>query len=156
MKEMFERVIALKNYDLKTLLANIDQYHIEGRLTDEERLDLTMQARKGAEPEYDYAGEINALWVAVRELQQTVKPPAEEDEAWPEFVQPTHAGTPTMWATRSPSRVSGTSACWPTAYGVRLTIPLDGRNRHKRLSEMAVVFICSKTKGGLYHERLFH
>lgn len=93
MKEMFERVIALKNYDLKTLLANINQYHIEGRLTDEERLDLTMQARKGAEPEYDYAGEINALWVAVRELQQMVKPPAEEDEAWPEFVQPTHAGT---------------------------------------------------------------
>ena len=28
MKEMFERVIALKNYDLKTLLANIDQYHM--------------------------------------------------------------------------------------------------------------------------------
>lgn len=92
MKEMFEQVIAMKNYDLKSLLANIDQYHIEGRLTDEERLDLTMQARKGAEPEYDYAGEINALWAAVRELQQTVKPPAEEDEAWPEFVQPTHAG----------------------------------------------------------------
>ena len=39
MKEMFEQVIAMKNYDLKTLLANIDQYHIEGRLTDEERLD---------------------------------------------------------------------------------------------------------------------
>ena len=93
MKEMFEQVIAMKNYDLKTLLANIDQYHIEGRLTDEERLDLTMQARKGAEPEYDYAGEINALWAAGRELQQMVKPPAEEDEAWPEFVQPTHAGT---------------------------------------------------------------
>lgn len=93
MKEMFEQVIAMKNYDLKTLLANIDQYHIEGRLTDEERLDLTMQARKGAEPEYDYAGEINALWAAVRELRQMVKPPAEEDEAWPEFVQPTHAGT---------------------------------------------------------------
>ena len=35
---------------------------------------------------------INALWAAVRELQQMVKPPA-EDEAWPEFVQPTHAGT---------------------------------------------------------------
>ena len=56
-------------------------------------IDLTMQARKGAEPEYDYAGEINALWAAVRELQQMVKPPADEDEAWPEFVQPMHAGT---------------------------------------------------------------
>ena len=91
MKEMFEQVIAMKNYDLKTLLANIDQYHIEGRLTDEERLDLTMQARKGAEPEYDYAGEINALWAAVRALQQSISPPTEDE--WPEFVQPTGAGT---------------------------------------------------------------
>ena len=92
MKEMFEQVIQLGNYDLKTLLDRIDQYHIEGRLTDEERLDLIMQARKGAEPEYDYAGEINALWAAVRALQQNVSPPAEEDE-WPEFVQATGAGT---------------------------------------------------------------
>ena len=92
MKEMFEQVIQMGNYDLKTLLDRIDQYHIEGRLTDEERLDLIMQARKGAEPEYDYAGEINALWAAVRALQQNVSPPAEEDE-WPEFIQPTGAGT---------------------------------------------------------------
>ena len=92
LKEMFEQVIQMKNYDLKTLLDRIDQYHIEGRLTDEERLDLIMQARKGAEPEYDYAGEINALWAAVRALQQNVSPPTEEDE-WPEFVQPTGAGT---------------------------------------------------------------
>lgn len=92
MKEMFEQVIQLGNYDLKTLLDRIDQYHIEGRLTDEERLDLIMQARKGAEPEYDYAGEINALWAAVRALQQNVSPPTKEDE-WPEFVQPTSAGT---------------------------------------------------------------
>ena len=89
---MFEQVIQMGNYDLKTLLDRIDQYHIEGRLTDEERLDLIMQARKGAEPEYDYAGEINALWAAVRALQQNVSPPAEEDE-WPEFIQPTGAGT---------------------------------------------------------------
>ena len=92
MKEMFEQVIQLGNYDLKTLLDRIDQYHIEGRLTDEERLDLIMQARKGAEPEYDYAGEINALWAAVRALQQNISPPTEDDE-WPEFVQPTGAGT---------------------------------------------------------------
>lgn len=91
MKEMFEQVIQLGNYDLKTLLDRIDQYHIEGRLTDEDRLDLIMQARKAAEPEYDYAGEINALWAAVRALQQNVSPPSEDE--WPEFVQPTGAGT---------------------------------------------------------------
>ena len=92
MKELFEQVIALKNYDLKALLTNIDQYHIEGRLTDEERQELTQKARDGAAQEYDYKGEIDALWAAVRALQQSVSLPAEQDE-WPEYVQPTGAGT---------------------------------------------------------------
>ena len=92
MKELFEQVIALKNYDLKALLANIDQYHIEGRLADEERQELTQKARDGAAQEYDYKGEIDALWAAVRALQQSVSLPAEQDE-WPEYVQPTGAGT---------------------------------------------------------------
>lgn len=92
LKELFEQVIALKNYDLKALLANIDQYHIEGRLTDEERQELTQKARDGAAQEYDYKGEIDALWAAVRALQQSVSLPAEQDE-WPEYVQPTGAGT---------------------------------------------------------------
>lgn len=92
MKKMIEGVIQMGNYELPKLLMVIDQYHIEGRLTDEERLDLTMQARKGAVPEYDYAGEINALWAAVRELQKSITPPVAENE-WPEFVQPGGAGT---------------------------------------------------------------
>ena len=90
---MFEQVIQRRDYDLKSLLTCIDQYHIEGKLTDDERQELAQAAREGASAEYDYAGEINALWAAVRELQQMVKPPEEEDEVWPEFVQPTHAGT---------------------------------------------------------------
>ena len=92
MKELFEQVIRMKNYDLKSLLNCIDQYHIEGRLTDAERLELTQLAREGAAPEYDYKGEIDALWAAVRALQQSVSLPAEQDE-WPEYVQPTGAGT---------------------------------------------------------------
>ena len=84
MKELFEQVIALKNYDLKALLANIDQYHIEGKLTDDERQELAQAAREGATADYDYAGEINALWAAVRALQQSISPPAEDE--WPEFV----------------------------------------------------------------------
>ena len=91
MKELFEQVIALKNYDLKALLANIDQYHIEGKLTDDERQELAQAAREGATADYDYAGEINALWAAVRALQQSISPPTEDE--WPEFVQPTGAGT---------------------------------------------------------------
>lgn len=92
MKEMFEQVILLKNYDLKTLLDRIDQYHIEGRLTDEERLELSMKARDGVTQDYDYKGEIDALWAAVRALQQQTASPDEKDE-WPEFVQPAGAGT---------------------------------------------------------------
>ena len=92
MKELIEQVIQMGNYDLTQLLDTIDRYHIEGRLSDDERMELYMTARKGAEPDYDYKGEIDALWAAIRELQKTVAPP-EPDEEWPEFVQPTHAGT---------------------------------------------------------------
>ena len=79
MKELIEQVIQMGNYDLTQLLDTIDRYHIEGRLSDDERMEL-------------YKGEIDALWAAVRKLQKTVAPP-EPDEEWPEFVQPTHAGT---------------------------------------------------------------
>ncbi len=92
MKEIFEQVIQGKSYDLKSLLNCIDQYHIEGKLTDDERQELTLQAQEGAAPEYDYAAEINALWAAVRALQQSISP-SEDAEEWPEYVQPTGAGT---------------------------------------------------------------
>ena len=79
MKELIEQVIQLGNYDLTQLLETIDRYHIEGRLTNEERQELYMAARKGAEPDYDYKGEIDALWAAVRELQKEISLPAPED-----------------------------------------------------------------------------
>ena len=60
MKELFEQVIALKNYDLKALLANIDQYHIEGRLTDEERLTAAL-ALTAALPERVFTGRYDQL-----------------------------------------------------------------------------------------------
>ena len=78
MKELFEQVIQRREYDLKSLLTCIDQYHIEGKLTDDERQELTQAAREGATAEYDYAGEINALWAAVRALQQSISPTAED------------------------------------------------------------------------------
>ena len=61
MKELIEQVIQMGNYDLTQLLETIDRYHIEGRLSDDERMELYMTARKGAEPDYDYKGEIDAL-----------------------------------------------------------------------------------------------
>lgn len=50
MKELIEQVIQMGNYDLTQLLDTIDRYHIEGRLSDDERMELYMTARKGAEP----------------------------------------------------------------------------------------------------------
>ena len=87
MRTIFEQVIARGDYDLTTMLQNIDRYHIEGKLTDEDRESLYALAREGAQPVYDYAAEIEAIWAAIRESQGQ----AQEPEEWPEFVQPTGA-----------------------------------------------------------------
>lgn len=48
MKTIFEAVISRGGYDLAGLLANIDKYHIEGKLTDGERDALYAEARDKA------------------------------------------------------------------------------------------------------------
>lgn len=87
MRTIFEQVISRGDYDLTAMLQNIDRYHIEGKLTDEDREALYTLAREGAQPVYDYAAEIEAIWAAIRELQGQ----AQDPEEWPEFVQPTGA-----------------------------------------------------------------
>lgn len=86
MKDIFERVIAQHNYDLPSMLARIDEYHIAGKLTDAEREALIASARTGADPAsgMDVAGEIQQLWAAIRKLQGVQAP----DDV-PAFVQPT-------------------------------------------------------------------
>ena len=87
MRTIFEQVISRGDYDLTAMLQNIDRYHIEGKLTDEDRESLYALAREGAQPVYDYAAEIEAIWAAIHELQGQ----AQDPEEWPEFVQPTGA-----------------------------------------------------------------
>ena len=87
MRTIFEQVIARGDYDLTAMLQNIDRYHIEGKLTDEDRESLYALAREGAQPVYDYAAEIEAIWAAIHALQGQAPDPDE----WPEFVQPTGA-----------------------------------------------------------------
>lgn len=87
MRTIFERVISRGDYDLTAMLQNIDRYHIEGKLTDEDREALYALAREGAQPVYDYAAEIEAIWAAIHALQGQTPDP----EEWPEFVQPTGA-----------------------------------------------------------------
>lgn len=92
MKTIFENVIARGNYDLTGLLKKIDSYHIDGKLTDEERNDLYAQARHEPKAQYDVAAEIEKLWAAIRALQNGQgSGSAGSTEEWPEFVQPTGA-----------------------------------------------------------------
>lgn len=93
MRTIFERVISRGNYDLTAMLQNIDRYHIEGKLTDEDREALYALAREHAAPQYNYDSEIEAIWAAIRELQQAREEGGgtEPTDEWPEFVQPTGA-----------------------------------------------------------------
>ena len=51
MKTIFENVIKRGGYNLPELLNKIDSYHVEGKLTNEERDDLYVQARGSAKVE---------------------------------------------------------------------------------------------------------
>lgn len=92
MKSIFTSVIKQGGYDLAQLLKKIDRYHIEGKLSDEEKEELYALARKAPEAQLDYNSEIQKLWAAIRELQEANgggnDAPA---EGWPEYVQPTGA-----------------------------------------------------------------
>lgn len=69
MKTIFENVIKKGGYDLTALLAKIDAYHIEGKITDAERDELYALARTAPQAQYDLKVEIEHLWAAVRALQ---------------------------------------------------------------------------------------
>lgn len=94
MKAVFSDVIRRGGYDLTGLLHKVDKYHIEGKLTDEEREELYALARQTPEAQYDYRGEIEKLWAAVRVLQgdqsndDSQNPSSNE---YHEFVQPSGA-----------------------------------------------------------------
>lgn len=93
MRTIFEQVISRGDYDLTAMLQNIDRYHIEGKLTDEDREALYALARQHAAPQYNYDSEIEAILAAIRELQQAQEEGGgtEPTDEWPEFVQPTGA-----------------------------------------------------------------
>jgi len=101
MKEIFENVIKRGGYDLTEMIKKIDTYHIEGKLTDEERDELYAMARGSQVNQYDLNLEIEKLWVAVRELQKANESESdteteegtetEPEEVYAEFVQPTGA-----------------------------------------------------------------
>lgn len=90
MKKVFKAVIEKGGYNLTEMIATIDKFCIEGKITDEERHELYAFARKAPEAQYDFKVEIEKLWEAVRALQNNDK--AEDDTNTPEeFKQPTGA-----------------------------------------------------------------
>ena len=90
MKSIFENVIKKGGYDLTALLNKIDTYHIEGKITDTERDELYTLARATPQAQYDYKGEIDRLWVAIRELRKGNTTDTEGTTA-SEWRQPTGA-----------------------------------------------------------------
>lgn len=92
-KNIFEQTIQRGGFDLAEMLERIDLYNVEAKLTDEERESLYALARQHAAPQYNYDAEIEAIWAAIRELQQAQEEGGgtEPTDEWPQFVQPTGA-----------------------------------------------------------------
>lgn len=90
-KGIFEQTILRGGFDLAEMLERIDLYNVEAKLTDEERESLYALAREHAAPQYNYDAEIEAIWAAIRELQQAQEEGGgtEPTDEWPEYVQPT-------------------------------------------------------------------
>lgn len=138
MREIFGQVIANGNFDLTTLLRNIDCYHIEGKLTDDERTELYANARAAIKPEYDYNTEIAALWVEIRKLQNAVKELQNAGESSGSTETPTDDGLfmfnlpVVMMLIRRMTRllimVSIIYVLWITACGIQIIIPQAGLN----------------------------
>lgn len=66
MKSIFEKVIQRGGYNLPKMLQRIDEYHIDGKLTDEEREELIAAARGEATPGMDVNAEIQLLWAELK------------------------------------------------------------------------------------------
>ena len=90
-KGIFEQTILRGGFNLAEMLERIDLYNVEAKLTDEEREALYALARQHAAPQYNYDAEIEALWAAIRELQQAQEEGGgtEPTDEWPAYVQPT-------------------------------------------------------------------
>lgn len=75
MKTIFEAVISRGGYDLAGLLANIDKYHIEGKLTDSERDALYAEARAKATAtaSVDVADKLTEMESRMREMESRIK-----------------------------------------------------------------------------------
>lgn len=87
MKNIFDNVIEQGNFDLADVLAKIEKYHIEGRLSDLDKDELIRKARYKANPFYrtDIVAKLLELEERVRKLEHGETPDA-PSEGYPEYV----------------------------------------------------------------------
>jgi hypothetical protein len=99
MKHIFESVIASGGYDLPDMLRKIDQYHVAGKLTDQERDELYALARAGADPtgNLDLLTKVLELVDQVQQLQDRVAKLEQPGSDEPEPEQPAPEYVPGKW-----------------------------------------------------------
>lgn len=90
MKNIFLDVINSGEYDLTHILSKIEEYHLRGKITEEESEELSALARQKPTSQFDIKVEIGRLWTAVRELQQGNKTETTPEEV-ADWRQPTGA-----------------------------------------------------------------
>ena len=100
MFELIKGVIERRNYkDSNALIAKIQRMYVEGELTEEQYTELrNLLAEQNPVKAYDVEGEIDKIWVKLREIEAKVDNiPAPEPSPEPEpsdipvWVQPTGA-----------------------------------------------------------------
>ena len=110
MKELFLTVIGRGGFDLETMLRKIDEYHIQGQLTDEDKTALYKAARDAAKPLLEISEEVLKLCTEVTRLKDRLsaaearltalesnqggESPAEpepQEDKYPDYVAPTGA-----------------------------------------------------------------
>ena len=74
MKSIFESVIRQGEFDLSSLLHAIDSYHVEGKLSDEDRLNLYALARRHARPSVDLISKVAQLEIRIAALENPAVP----------------------------------------------------------------------------------
>lgn len=87
MKKIFREVIEQRGYNLTEMLSKIDKYHVEGKLTDEEKAELATLARNNADTKesVDFFRKLEELEKRVKALEEgTASTPSEE---YPFFVE---------------------------------------------------------------------
>lgn len=88
MKNIFLSVIKRGGYSLPDMLKRIDQYHVDGKLSDADRDELYDQARAGADPtgNLDLLRKMLELEDRVRKLEQAQAQQPEPDQAPDDYV----------------------------------------------------------------------